>query len=138
MASPTKTCTQCGETKAVTDFHKAGKYRKSRCAHCTRLDNRSYRESKTADELRFQSIKYNYGLTREQYIDLALDQDFRCPICTEPLDFSGKLAVDHDHETGVVRGILDYSCNTALGKFKDNIATLSRAQAYLEANSASA
>jgi len=132
MASPTKNCTQCGETKAIANFHKAGKYRKSACADCIKAINKSYRDSKTPDEQKFQSIKYNYGVTRERYIDTLLAQDFRCPICTEPLDFSGRLATDHCHETGAFRGVLDYTCNTALGKFRDNIATLSRAQAYLE------
>lgn len=133
-----KTCTRCGELKPVSDFYTAGrraaggsKYLKPECKICTRAGGKRYRESLTPDERRFQSIKYNYGIGRDEYIDMLLAQDFKCPICTKPLDFE-TLQLDHCHETGQVRGILDIKCNTALGKFEDNIATLTRAQAYLE------
>lgn len=130
-----KTCTSCHEQMPASNFARQGKRRRSKCMPCQRAYNRTYRASLTAEERKFQSIKYNYGVTREQYIDILLEQDFRCPICTKPLDFA-KLQTDHCHEGGHLRGILDVKCNTALGKFDDNIATLSRAQAYLETRNA--
>ena len=39
--------------------------------------------------------------------------------------------IDHDHETGKVRGLLCHECNTALGKFGDDPAILLRAVDYL-------
>lgn len=42
------------------------------------------------------------------------------------------LAVDHDHETGKVRGLLCKSCNLAIGKFKESVEIVRRALAYLE------
>jgi hypothetical protein len=121
----------CGDSKPIESFHKQGKYRRGYCRDCGVTRNRKYVQSQTPEQRRFYKIKQTYGLSRDDYIDILLRQDFRCPVCTAPLSFSG-LHTDHCHETGKVRGILDVSCNTALGKFKDNIATLSRAQAYLE------
>src|SRR5437899_7962717 len=126
-----KTCATCGEPKPILSFGRAGEDARSSCSECISEINKKYRESKTSDELKFISIKSNYGIDREGFIDLLIEQDFKCPICLDPLDFQ-KLHTDHSHETGKVRGILDPRCNTALGKFKDNVATLTRAQAYLE------
>ena len=42
------------------------------------------------------------------------------------------LAVDHNHKTGRVRGLLCGNCNTSLGGFKDNPALLNKAIRYIE------
>ena len=42
------------------------------------------------------------------------------------------LAIDHCHESGIVRGLLCMPCNTGLGNFKDNVQTLLNAIKYLE------
>lgn len=94
---------------------------------------REYNDSLGAEARKFKAIKGRYGITRDQYIDMMLAQDFRCPICTRPVE-ADRWVVDHCHSTGKVRGLLDQSCNTFLGKARDNIATLSRAQVYLEVN----
>lgn len=52
----------------------------------------------------------------------------QCEICGSP----NRLAVDHDHATGAVRGRLCDNCNQGLGRFQDNPQLLIFAAAYLE------
>lgn len=73
-----------------------------------------------------------FGITRERYEELLALQDGRCAICLRS-PRSQRLAVDHDHKTGEVRGLLCKVCNhRLLGAAKDNIETLRRAVNYLE------
>lgn len=53
----------------------------------------------------------------------------RCEICGNS---RARLCVDHDHESGRVRGVLCHSCNSALGLFKDSLSFLKNAIGYLE------
>ncbi len=65
-------------------------------------------------------------------------QDGKCAICgtAEPGGRGKRLHVDHCHETGLVRGLLCYACNTGLGLFRHNSQSLEQAQAYLKRNNA--
>jgi Recombination endonuclease VII len=73
-----------------------------------------------------------YGLTLAEYEALEEAQLGCCAICCcKP--GTRLLAVDHDHKTGVVRGLLCFQCNSALGQFKDDPAIVARAVAYLAA-----
>ncbi len=87
-------------------------------------------------EKRWQTIGYKYGLSREGFESLVNTQKGNCPVCGEPIDFSIKGSsgahVDHDHETGEVRGILHNTCNALLGLAGDSPYTLRRAATYLE------
>jgi len=71
-----------------------------------------------------------YGLTPEQYQALLEKQGGRCALCNEP--FGRRVYIDHDHVTGVVRGLLHLKCNVGLGHFQDNPALLRAAAEYLE------
>ena len=63
---------------------------------------------------------------------------FICPICEKASipDITANLVRDHDHLTGKAREWLCDSCNTGLGRFKDNIDLLKKAIAYLKKHSA--
>ncbi len=76
-------------------------------------------------------ILKGYGLTPEQYHALAEAQDHRCAICgtTEPGGRSW--TVDHDHQTGKVRGLLCRKCNTGLGLLGDNVKRIEAVMRYL-------
>jgi len=57
-------------------------------------------------------LKTRYGLTGEQYEDLFQRQHGCCAICLRPsTEFKTKLAVDHDHVSGHIRGLLCNNCN---------------------------
>lgn len=79
-------------------------------------------------------VQKTYGISAEQYADLLRLQGGRCAICgVKPK--SKRLAVDHDHRTGAVRGLLcagDKGCNSRLlGGAHDSIAMLAAAWHYL-------
>ncbi len=72
-------------------------------------------------------LERTYGITIEQYDELLERQDGLCGICRE----ANKLVVDHDHQTGAVRGLLCDKCNRSLGGLGDTEESLEAALAYL-------
>jgi hypothetical protein len=68
-------------------------------------------------------LKRQYGITPEDYDLLHADQDGRCGICLKP----AKLVIDHDHETGCVRGLLCRPCNRSIGQLGEDPEVLRRA-----------
>jgi len=80
-----------------------------------------------------RNLLHQYNLTILQYEQMVKDQDNKCALCYE--DFSTeprKPVVDHDHETGAVRGILHVKCNTAIGMLRDDAQKCRLAAEYLE------
>lgn len=83
-----------------------------------------------------------YNLTWENYVKILEQQEYLCDICGKQLVVPGQgeyngndtAVVDHNHETGVVRGILCRKCNKALGGFGDDISIIKKAFNYLEGN----
>ncbi len=71
--------------------------------------------------------KRYYNISLDEVEKMAEEQDFRCAICGEHT----KLYVDHDHETGRVRGLLCHKCNTAIGLMNDDEGILQNAITYL-------
>lgn len=74
-----------------------------------------------------------FGITSADYDALLDSQGGGCAICgaTEGSRRGERLAVDHCHAAGHVRGILCSNCNQGLGKFKDDIERLCKAIEYL-------
>jgi len=71
-----------------------------------------------------------YNLTLEQIDEILVSQDHKCGLCGRSLK-EMKRAVDHDHKTGKVRGILCNRCNLGLAMFLDNADLLKVAINYL-------
>jgi hypothetical protein len=59
------------------------------------------------------SLKRLYGMSLGDFNKMKATQKLRCAICSK----KRRLNVDHDHETGKVRGLLCFTCNTHLGWF---------------------
>lgn len=62
-------------------------------------------------------LKKRYGVTAEQFERMVNEQGGACAICGT-IPTRRRLDVDHNHETGQVRGLLCMQCNTALGQFE--------------------
>lgn len=93
---------------------------------------RNHKEiGKTAS--RTYQLKTKYGITPNEYNSLLENQNHVCAICKT--NGNGKrLAVDHDHKTGRVRGLLCNRCNISLGAFNDDKELLLKSILYLEKN----
>lgn len=81
-------------------------------------------------------LQRSFGIGLAEYSQMVSDRNNKCDICgqQETQTRGGKvkaLAVDHDHTTGAVRGLLCCDCNQAIGKFKDSPDLLRSAIAYL-------
>jgi Recombination endonuclease VII/HNH endonuclease len=108
--------------------------KEGRSAH--QLEYRSIRRK----EFSHKEIERKFGLSLADYSALVALQDNKCAICNcaETATRNGRvkaLAVDHDHETGEIRGLLCVACNTGIGKFKDNRNTMLAAIKYLDKHS---
>jgi len=81
-------------------------------------------------------LKANFNLTCEEYDAMYEKQNKGCAICGAEKSELGKiLAVDHNHTTGKIRGLLCNKCNQGLGFFNDSIDLLQDAVLYLRQHS---
>lgn len=131
-------CHKCGEDDWYTG---QGKENRTRCAPCTLARTRAWlqanprnegqraRDNRTARE---SHMRRSYGLSVEDYQKLSEQQKGLCRICQSRCPTGKRLAVDHCHETGAVRGLLCSSCNNGLGRFRDSPELLNKAARYLE------
>ncbi len=109
-----------------------------KCASCRGAENaysrRRYASNpaqRTANAVRLR--QFNYGISAHEYERRAEAQGNVCAICGNA-QTAGRykyLSVDHDHETGAVRGLLCLSCNSGLGHFRDDPDVLMAAIEYL-------
>lgn len=67
-----------------------------------------HRGSKPSDP--YQWVRVRCGLTKAELDEMLAAQGGRCAVCRQ----SGKLVVDHDHDTGIVRGLLCRRCNMSM------------------------
>lgn len=153
-ADKVKLCRGCNREKPLLEFyaHRGTKDRRATyCKECARAydvqrrakDREKYvenlREWRAANVERRKELMRTwnlrlYGLRPEDYIAMYERQQGRCAICGENGETFGgrRLHIDHDHDTGKVRGLLCGLCNTAIGHLKDSPTLLRAAASYLE------
>lgn len=93
------------------------------CSKCT--ETHRCNKCKQKDK----NLRKRYKISLNEFNYMAKLQNYECKICSEYIGYNGH--VDHDHSTGIVRGLLCHQCNTGLGMFKDNPYSLHRAINYL-------
>jgi hypothetical protein len=83
------------------------------------------------------NLKHKFGITLLEYEKIRETQNYGCAICGLSCISGKRLAVDHNHITGLIRGLLCMSCNTAIGLFKENSELFFKASLYLKHSSKS-
>jgi hypothetical protein len=138
-----KTCKNCLVEKPLDEFytHKRTKDGKgSWCKQCLMVKTSEKRKDPIQKELwkeygRRSRLKRAYGITAEEYDAMVIAQSGVCAICKDGTAGGrgpdSRLAVDHNHTTGEVRGLLCSMCNQGIGMFKDNPDFLQKAIDYL-------
>lgn len=135
-------CKECVRHRQNKDYHTSPKQK---------ITNKKYRSSPRGKKTRQRYVQTNnykfnrwkywlrdkYDLTPEQYSQMLADQNSCCKICGQLETAANqyglmRLAIDHNHNTGEIRGLLCQKCNQAIGLMNENTKVLRKAVEYLE------
>jgi len=102
-------------------------------------DNHEYAKKQMAERrknkpevIKNEKLRLSFGITLDDYNNMMMIQNSCCAICSiDSMNFKRKLAVDHCHKTGRVRGLLCGKCNSAIGLMNDSTENLQNAISYL-------
>ena len=148
----TKTCKRCKIVRLLSAFGRVSCPRNrnghrplipdSVCRQCNAEIRREWRKKNLARDTANQRkirLRHSYGITEQQYLEMLKKQKGVCAICGKPETTKSKrtgvartMSVDHDHRTGIIRGLLCFFCNHGLGNFRDSPDALRAAAAYIE------
>ncbi|UOD28766.1 endonuclease VII domain-containing protein [Massilia violaceinigra] len=141
-----KTCTACQQEKPLTGFSRDKRRgHAARCKDCRKAEVTAWRtknrESYNASERQRYAespakwerhLRSKYGISLAEYAERLAAQGGCCAICRASGDaLRETLAVDHDHATGAVRGLLCAKCNRMLGCAVDRPEVLRAGAEYL-------
>lgn len=155
-----KNCTKCRVSKKLDEFNKTSNNKDGydiycRGCHTERAklyheNNRLKINTKTKiyddnnkSKRKNSHLKRSFNITIETYNDMLIEQNYCCSICNLPETKVRKatnkpydLAVDHNHITGKIRGLLCQNCNSGIGSLKADkgIETLEKAINYIKKN----
>ncbi len=127
-----KLCAKCGKEPRATSHV-------SYCRPCWNAYQSVYRKARYASEPEYRErIKgkirtHRYGISEDEYAELLRGQAGVCAVClAEPKGMA--LCIDHNHETGAIRGLLCSRCNGAIGMLKEDPKLFASALEYLRAH----
>lgn len=142
---PRKRCRDCGLTKGIGEFpiQRGGRLgRHPVCKRCRAAqERRRYQRDRVAilerartddrrkERVRWRALERKYGLSKHDHHSMWVAQRGCCAICGVRHE---RLVVDHDHRSGVVRGLLCVGCNFAVGELRDDPALCDAAARYLQ------
>lgn len=119
-------CESCGKVKLLSEYARV--YKGSRfctwlksCEPCKKLEASDRNRRKKLD------------LSKEEYENILRGVK-KCQICGGDQVKNKRLAIDHSHVTGKIRGVLCTLCNTGLGSFREDIDVMISAINYLTLN----
>ncbi len=129
-ASGEKRCPECQQVKPLSEFVRNRSTKSGVGGYCRPCQNVVGKRNteRLHGSTRTYHLKRRYGLTATEVQELIEEQRGVCWICrTRPAEH-----VDHDHETGMVRAILCFTCNVGLANFGEDIERMKAAIIYLE------
>jgi hypothetical protein len=159
-----KRCKHCGEEKPLADFYgdtAARDGHRPECKSCTKRRRLSrYQSNREAEiarvrrwqqanaehvkayqaeyrerrDFRAEHLRRTFGMTQGDYVQMLDTQDGGCAICGRKPRPGKHLHVDHDHDTGRVRGLLCFSCNVGIGNFDSDSDRMAEAADYVDDN----
>lgn len=119
-----KPCTACGRVQPLDNYHRNssspdGRYSmckecKNEARRCHYDNNPEYYQAYWQSTARYEQTLRRYGIDKQDYEMLLAKQGGVCAICKSPPPEKSPLHVDHDHQTGDVRGLLCGKCNRML------------------------
>jgi hypothetical protein len=138
-----KPCVICKEVKPLDEFGpdtNRADGRKRQCRPCVAATMRVWNANHQRS-VRATKMKRNFGISIEEYEALYQRANGCCEICgvavpshldNDAKKLAAKVAIDHDHTTGRVRGLLCGPCNCSIGYMLDDPTRLRAAADYLE------
>ena len=130
-------CYACNEAKTLREFYAYSKPwsvanrhgMRNRCKECSKAYQKTPEGKASSRNAR---MKRHYGIDQARYEQMLAAQGGKCAICpaTEP-GGNGRWHVDHDHDTGEVRGLLCYRCNVGIGHLRHSPAIMLSAVKYV-------
>lgn len=127
-------CKRCGVEKGIAEMRPDYRYI---CLACFSKMGNAWQDAHPAESARHKRNHHllkKFGITKEEEDRLLAEQGGVCAICSKAISDKRGYGphIDHDHATGLVRGILCIRCNNALGLLGDDPIRLRAAIAYLE------
>ena len=120
-----KVCSFCKIEKDLTEFHKDKRNKSgvgNLCKSCKKTTDKDYR------------LRNTHGISYDEYVSMVEERGNLCDICGQsPVgrDKNDQLVVEHNHDTGEIRGLTCGMCNSMLGMAGDSAAVLMAGAKYL-------
>lgn len=145
-----KTCSGCKVEKEQSEFYKRKASPDGLAYLCRQCDSEKHAEFRAANKeslavkqkkwrednkehVAATKRKSKFGLSAEEQNAMLVSQNYCCAICkVNQVELIRRLAIDHDHDTKVIRGMLCDKCNRGIGLLQDSISILETAVKYLK------
>ena len=110
-------CKECGVFITLENAVYNNRYLKSICRDCRNIGQKIYEQEN--DVVHKRKLR-QFNISNIEYNNKKAIQLNGCAICKQPCATGRKLAIDHDHQTDVIRDLLCFKCNAILGLVNDN------------------